>query len=1626
MSFGSWIKKQAENAADTAGDVAGSVANAAQNPAGTVANAATNIPVVGQYVEPVAGALNNPIVEFLMNPVGKAVNTVGGGVVNNVGPYAAQPVLNQVQQAIDQRSIRPVLPTAYVPAAFSATTQALRGGAGLANDALMATPGYLASWVPQMGMASQQFARNPSLNTFFGLAATAADPYLRIANTPIEKVHEYQGAGAYYLAVNGGKMRGSDSAMPFNFAVEWAQAHPEEWNQIIRVHDDGYDNNGDGVIDFKGDRAVWEYFIGKQNTWVKTAAEVINDPWNVTLLLGGVEALAGKGAIAAGMEGNLALQTAFSRVARAAGWSDEAISMVLDAPFRGLGKIVKPVARIPGIRYLLEESPTSAVGNEAARVENVVGSVPRIGESRPLAPWVKPQNPTGGFDVITVPEGSFVVDPEGNPIPGYDFEGRGSRQRADEAAQRLRERESTGDTPPTGVATTPFAEEPPITAVNGITPFEFQQTGAERATALQNGDLSVFAPRLGDQRIVTIAQQAAVDHPEESGTFFNLLGLDQASGRPIIGGPLHDIEAMHARVEGMTFDNAQGGLNRKVIEQKLVYADGTINNVVPAYRQAFGSVPDLTPSGRTDGNVATFVAMTGVADNQGVQATGYAGLLDLALYDAGKEGDKAVNALNGMSRRQAKWLREPSPISGEPLINEINVLRKKMKNPDAMVQRTFTAAPELDVPGVELPPPSRIASPVQEIADPVDTWLANGVIDQPTADYLRTTPPGLDAPLIDTIAILERQGLSERQIRHEIASKIRGSIDKLPKEGRKGAISRTDKLIRFVRNESKANRQRMQFGMLNGVSGGLGDLFGNLMHFWQSGDIEGALRMWGNVDKALGGGDEAVGDYFTRQHNDFLKGLDLDFVAPDSVKFGQGDSGLVDLNRIAGTRLDRPGVKRALNVIESEWIMDRRHGLDALARNTTREQAMRDVYPEKLLEFTKYADSKGYDLEELMPDLRQRKEARGVKGPWFSAADVKASTGDEVLTKKWRELVGQAKAAGDAEAETRFFENATRTRLDEAISKVAYFHFWQSRAMALQARNMIRQPRVLGGYYRMMQGAINQAEQENYPDWAKGMLGYYGGPGGFYGLTGALQFLVPGAMFLDLANLRDDQSTIQKIMSVLPINPFINAAAAVVGASDNVPNLLGTGRMQTLIKNVANFMAAKGLIDQTPAVDHVQWATRAVLGFLNTYASKIPGIDEWQPYDPKQGSIDTIASVIYNNAIEQYGPAEEWTPQIVSDVNDAIAAIETGGKGNELADQAFDQWADATVINIAPQLLTPGGSTLRYGPRDQAMALNAEGSEAKAAGEPMTPEQQAASDQRDFVTASPDMRNLQTEERKIEALGTARQKAFYQGYNAIIYPSETANGNDFVTVMGMDVTVDMLRTLSESERRNIADEWVREQGGEQELAAFFDMRSAAKAQSSILTTREQYRDLIDQFASPRMFREWAAKEYPVFGRAMADYEQYLRDTKGVSGEVLQNELDAWVNFDASFLAFTGKNDSRYDTAPAGAGYEFAPPTLGAGSGTGGGSLADRINTDLTQYGRTMDDLKAQGLSDYMINWLRQNASSTGLTPELSDETKQFLAWRDRQPQGSDVSVSAYQKWLAGVAPSTQNAAVALR
>jgi hypothetical protein len=71
------------------------------------------------------------------------------------------------------------------------------------------------------------------------------------------------------------------------------------------------------------------------------------------------------------------------------------------------------------------------------------------------------------------------------------------------------------------------------------------------------------------------------------------------------------------------------------------------------------------------------------------------------------------------------------------------------------------------------------------------------------------------------------------------------------------------------------------------------------------------------------------------------------------------------------------------------------------------------------------------------------------------------------------------------------------TRLDAVLNRVFFYHYWNSRASMLYARNIIGNPALLATYYKVMESMKQEAEQNNYPRWLKGYIEFMTTPAGF-------------------------------------------------------------------------------------------------------------------------------------------------------------------------------------------------------------------------------------------------------------------------------------------------------------------------------------------------------------------------------------------------------------------------------------------------------------------------------------------------------------------------------------------------
>lgn len=818
----------------------------------------------------------------------------------------------------------------------------------------------------------------------------------------------------------------------------------------------------------------------------------------------------------------------------------------------------------------------------------------------------------------------------------------------------------------------------------------------------------------------------------------------------------------------------------------------------------------------------------------------------------------------------------------------------------------------------------------------LDQLVRDAVVDTSQAAVLREVFPGMQNTLFTEYADKLRQGFTPDEAKTALRKQVYAAIapeKQLSKVRWRRLLQQSWKVIQSV---NAAARQNMMYNIVNLLPGSFGDMAGNNMHLYQTANY-GAIKDSSRVAAlAFQGGEESIANAFSVPHDPVLAGWGRnqpEHIIPRSSQGVMNNQGFADENlkiwewartlSKKGGRDEIPGfLKPILGTIASPKARSIRQGLDAGNKSALFDQVLDDNLDQFVDNFMVNLQDAGIPAQETINAIRDRatelRAPAGFKGQLrsFSPQDVIDVTGNKRLGQIWAETRNQAYSQAADEVRKVYFAGAKRYVLDDALSQVFFFHFWQSRALALQGRSMLRNPRIMGQYYRMIQGAMHEADENGYPPTFRGLTHYWGDTtAGWYGLFNPLGVIVPAMMFGDLANSRKDAGGWEKISSILPVTPMFQAAVSALGLSDQTPYVMGTARVQNIVADVMSwgnahgFNFAEGLTGPGVVDDPVQAMTRKVLGGINWMVAKAGG-KEFHPYISKNGKTDTIRAVVLQLAQDKYGPMEQWTPEQIADVQDAVMAVDVGGKGNPLADEAFISWADANMRNRLAGAVLPQGSVLRYGPREGDRNLAASGVD--------TPQVRSAQTRNALRSGTEDSIPLTMGIYEKNQIGGLFEKQLNQAYSDIRYGTPKGDGTDpTYQIMGQTVTMTQLAALPDEDRKLAAAAYVDQQGGTAALQAYWDQTRAFEAANPSLASYDSYTTTVNQYpGGAGAFRQWARDISPEFKRREAVQRARIRAT-GVTGAALEAEMDGWARGQDAYLAFRAKKKNIYDQNPVG-------------------------------------------------------------------------------------------------------------
>jgi hypothetical protein len=832
--------------------------------------------------------------------------------------------------------------------------------------------------------------------------------------------------------------------------------------------------------------------------------------------------------------------------------------------------------------------------------------------------------------------------------------------------------------------------------------------------------------------------------------------------------------------------------------------------------------------------------------------------------------------------------------------------------------------------------------------------------------------------VIDAYRAALGRGKSEREAITEVNSRLvkfsrmsKGEQEATLAGKRMPRIGVVGRTLRKVSSFNQIAREGQMYNVTKIVTRPLADGIGGAVHMLVSGNVKGAtrqLRQTGEMAKILATDPGKAISYISRQNNGFLAGLDteLPVIIRGDYASGRDKYGLAahDLklhnwakeNRLFGVS------KVAAWVLANERTQSMSHAMDTMSRENLGIVTLADEIAKVTKSFmTEVLDADGLNGEDLVKKFLEeaRTRTKMVDTSAFSPEDVTAVLTAEGVknpsyyARIWTDAREEALNNTIEVNRKVLFTGDKVRRYEEGLGHVMYYYYWQSRSLNLAARSAMKNPLLMSSYVKMWNGAQNEAERNGYPKTFIGTLSFWGDPGnamGWYGLTNALGVIVPGFMmseWYDLNKSDADSPWYEQLSKVFPVTSTFGAAWAALGHSDEVPDLIGTRQVENYVLAVLDWGNSKGMdfTNGQPVESIIEKVERKLLEGANAAVRGLGIADgEYVPYVPSTGKKDVIKSVLWQHAVEDWGvDPTKWTPEQWNEISVAMTVIDEGSGSSGRADRAYGEWANYVLLNRGASLVTPGGSILRYNPRERAR-------NAAKKGDPN------AQLQRDVITGAPETRDLEIQQQQVNAASTDVQRAAKDYWNMIVYqiadkPELYPDEMTFPAAVGV-VSAKALRAMTEDERKEIANRYLAVTGLGDDRAQYYENTQAAINTGKVPEVKayEDYKDLIQRFpGETREFRNWARSANPYYAKiedeARKRFEAKIKDPVQVEAA-----LDSWVFSTRAYQAFRGRKFSMYDADPKGGSAPDTGAALGVGMLPNTPTDAERIESEVSSAG----------------------------------------------------------------------------
>lgn len=272
------------------------------------------------------------------------------------------------------------------------------------------------------------------------------------------------------------------------------------------------------------------------------------------------------------------------------------------------------------------------------------------------------------------------------------------------------------------------------------------------------------------------------------------------------------------------------------------------------------------------------------------------------------------------------------------------------------------------------------------------------------------------------------------------------------------------------------------------------------------------------------------------------------------------------------------------------------------------------------------------------------------------------------------------------------------TNLDEALSKVVFFHYWSSRATKFYVTEGLKNPVLAANYFRAVDGLKRAAEEGDYPAPVRGFVRMLDTDGGFTLYMNPTALLQTYATFREAAgNDNDGRNWLERFFdgeeagglgTIGMVNPVLIYGMDVVGLlpTTSATDPLATNTDRRLVGNALNWARANGYLpgEQDGPLDAPY---QRLLGTIRDNVSSVtagflPGLARHvESADPTANQTRQLHDTILTVANERFPDDPERA------LDEATIAMYD--PDSELYQEGWERYTDAQLTQSGLQVISP-------------------------------------------------------------------------------------------------------------------------------------------------------------------------------------------------------------------------------------------------------------------------------------------------------------------------------------------------